>query len=100
MQIDPRRLQHTFSKHARDFGISGNYNAANAALLERAIRDHVANSAVRKIVGSYRGTMPVTHYFDPATELNVMVDAADNFIGGWRISPAQRAYLLSSGNLQ
>ena len=31
MHIDPRRLQHTFAKHSRDFGISGNYNAANAA---------------------------------------------------------------------
>ncbi len=100
MHIDPRRLQHTFSKHSQDFGIAGNYNAANAALLERAIRDHVASPAVRKIAGSFRGTIPVTHYYDPATDLNVMVDVANSFVGGWRVSPAQRSYLLSSGNLQ
>ena len=74
MHIDPRKLQHTFAKHAQDFGISGNYNPVNAARLEKALRDHVADPSVQKISGTYRGTIVVVHYFNPETDLNVMVD--------------------------
>jgi hypothetical protein len=98
--IDRRRLQHTFSKHARDFGITGNWNQANAALLEQRIQDHVTNPAVQKISGTYRGVLSVTHYLDPVTDLWVAVDAGGAFIAGWRLTPAQKANLLSSGNIQ
>jgi hypothetical protein len=98
--IDPARLHHTFSKHGQDFGISGPWNNANAALLEQAIQDHVADPAVQKISGTYRGTHSVTHYFNLATDLWVAVDASNNFIAGWKLSSAQKAYLLSSGNVQ
>jgi hypothetical protein len=100
LHIDARKLQHAFSKHSLDFGITGPWNPANAQLLEKAIQDHVTNSGVQQIAGTYRGTIPVTHHFDPTTLLNVMVDAADNFVGGWKLSSAQKAYLLSSGNVQ
>jgi hypothetical protein len=100
MKIHPRQLQHTFSKHGLDFGISGPWDSTTAALLEKAIQDHVNNPAVQKIAGTYRGTIVVTHYFDPATGVNVMLDSADDFIGGWKLSGAQKAHLLASGNVQ
>jgi Colicin D len=54
----------------------------------------------QQIVGTYRGSIAVTHYFDPITGLNVMVDVADEFIGGWRLTAAQQGHLLASGNVQ
>jgi hypothetical protein len=98
--IDPRRLQHTFSKHAQDFGITGNWNQANAALLEKAIQNHVTGPGVQKIPGTFRGTIAVIHYFDPATDLWVAVDAGGAFVAGWKLTAAQRAHLLSLGNVQ
>jgi hypothetical protein len=100
MNIDPRKLQHTFSKHAVDFGISGTWNPANAAVLEQAIRNHVANPAVQQIQGTYRGTIAVTHYWDPVTDLWVAVGAAGNFVSGWKLSTAQRTCLLQTQNVQ
>jgi Colicin D len=98
--IDPAKLNHTFSKHAADFGIFGPWNLANAALLEKAIQDHLTNPRVQRITGTYRGTIAVTHYLDPTTDLWVAVDMANNFVAGWKLSAAQKAYLLSSGNVQ
>jgi hypothetical protein len=98
--IDPRRLQHTFSKHAQDFGITGNWNKANAQLLEQAIQRHVSDPAIQRIRGTYKGTLAVTHYLDPATDLWVAVDAGGAFLAGWKLTPAQKTYLLSSGNIQ
>ena len=100
MNIDPRKLQHTYCKHAHDFGVTGNWNQANAALLEKVLQDHVVNPAVQHIPGTFRGTIIVTHYLDPATGVNVMVDTSDEFVGGWKLSPAQKAHLLASGNVQ
>jgi hypothetical protein len=100
MNINPRRLQHTYAKHAGDFGITGPWNPANGALLEQAIRDHVANPATTKFVGTFRGTIAVTHHLDPLTRLWVAVDAADEFVAGWKLSAAQENHLLTSGNIQ
>jgi len=100
MNIDTQKLQHTFSKHAQDFGISGNWNAANALFLEQAIQNHVANPLAQQIPGTYRGTVSVTHYLDPVTDLWVAIDGADNFVAGWKLSSAQRACLLASSNVQ
>ena len=100
MKFVPRKLQHTFSKHAADFGISGTWNPANALLLEQAIQNHVSNPGVKKITGTYRGTIKVTHYLDSATSLWVAADASDDFIAGWKLSQTQIGHLLSSGNVQ
>ena len=99
MNISPRRLQHAF-KHAVDFGITGNWNLANAALLEKVIHDHVGGPTVQQISGTFRGTIAVVHYFDAGTNLNVMVDTNDEFVGGWKLSLVQRQHLLKSGNVQ
>src|SRR6516164_2993083 len=100
MNISARKLQHTYAKHANDFGISGPWNPANGALLERAIRTHVANPATTQIAGTYRGTSAVTHFVDPTSNLWVAVDAADEFVAGWKLSAAQKGHLLCSGNVQ
>jgi hypothetical protein len=52
------------------------------------------------IAGTYRGTIKVTHHFDPATGLNAMIDEAGNFVGGWKLSQQQIENLLRIGNVQ
>jgi hypothetical protein len=53
---------------------------------------------VQEIAGTYR-RQPVKHYFDPATNLNVIVDAGDNFISGWKLTSAQIAELSATGDI-
>jgi len=95
--IDEKQLQAKF-KHAPDFGVSGNYNKANASELSRAIERHVQDPAVRVIEGTYHRA-PVIHYLDPTTGLNVMTDLAGNFISGWRLSAEQLQNVLAHGGL-
>jgi hypothetical protein len=98
VSITPRKLQHEF-KHAPDFGITGNWNKANGTLFEQALKDHVAK-APHRIKGTYRRTIPVTHYFDPATNLWVAVDEAGEIVAAWRLSAEQLLSLLKRGNVQ
>lgn len=53
---------------------------------------------MQEIAGTYR-RQPVKHYFDPATNLNVIVDAGDNFISGWKLTSAQIAELSATGDI-
>lgn len=97
--ISPSKLQHEF-KHAEHFGISGNWNKQTGKAFHDAIQAHVGRTDIQKITGTYRGTIKVTHHFDPATGLNVMVDEAGNLVGAWRLGKAQMDNLLRIGNVQ
>lgn len=88
-------LQHMFSRHARDFKVLENWSSAAANRFEKILEVHI--DACRPIQGTYRGTQQVLHYFDEATCLNVMTDLTGNLIGGWKLSPDQVKYLLSTG---
>mgnify|MGYP000058812802 CR=1 FL=1 len=89
---------HKKFKHAADFRVPGNYPKAKGDLFLQAIENHVNGPNTRAIIGTYRG-QPVTHYFDPTTGLNVIVDTSGNFISGWRLSPDQITYVTTTGNL-
>jgi hypothetical protein len=91
------KLNHVFSRHAGDFGITGQWNATNAALLEQALRHHINDPHVQTIAGTYRGVQHVTHFYNPSTNLNVMVDLSDDLVSGWKLSAT---YLLTTGNVQ
>jgi uncharacterized Zn-binding protein involved in type VI secretion len=97
LNFSQRQLQKKF-KHATDFGISGDYNPVNAAKFQATIEAHVANANTRILPGIYRGKL-VTHYVHPQTGLNVVKDATGQFHTGWRLSPAQIKYVLSTGKL-
>jgi hypothetical protein len=68
-------------------------------LFSNAILDHI-DSVKNPIAGTYRGTTHVTHYYDSATGIDVMVDSAQNFVGGWKLSSQQVENLLRNGNVQ
>jgi hypothetical protein len=52
------------------------------------------------VPGTYRGSIPVSHFFDPATNLWAAFDENATFVAGWRLSPEQALYLGETGNVQ
>jgi hypothetical protein len=96
--FDPRNLQHEF-KHAPDFGVTGNWNNTNRAAFAQAISDHIDNAPI-VIQGTYRGTTPVTHYYNPATNLWAAVDSNNQFAAGWNLYPSQYNDLIQNGNVK
>lgn len=97
INISPRTLQKKF-KHARDFGVNGNYNPTNATKFQEAIQRHVADKGTKVIQGTYRGD-PVRHFVNPTTGLNVVKDASGNFVSGWKLSVEQLKNVISHGKL-
>jgi hypothetical protein len=106
--IGPRRpdinfeydqLVKKFDKHAADFGVTGTGNRANITRFQAAMEQHIADPATQVINGTYRQTIPVTHYVNPNTGLNVMKDAAGNYLSGWRLNPGQLNNVLTRGSL-
>ena len=98
VNFDSKQVQEKY-KHASDFGVTGNYNKVNAARFQQAIRDFIDAPTTNEISGTYRG-QPATHFFDPATNQDVIIDPNNNFISGWRLSIEQIRYLLTRGNVQ
>lgn len=94
-----RKLQHEFSSHCADFGVIGPWNTANADLFKQAIQSHIA-IAPQQIPGTYRGTIAVIHYYDPASLLWVAVDSANIFIAGWKLYPSQVISLANTGDVR
>jgi hypothetical protein len=95
--FNPKSLQHEY-KHAGDFGVNGNWNAINREIFAEAIRNHIDNAPV-ELTGTFRWKTPVTHYFDPATNLWAAVDANGIFVAGWKLSNQQAEDLINLGNI-
>jgi len=91
--IDPRQLRSKY-KHAEDFGISGPWNADNAAAYEQAIRSAV--SANPGVSGTLRGQIGTWH-LDPETGLAVFVDQGGNYVSGWSLSADQLIHFPNIG---
>lgn len=92
-----RQLQRKF-KHAADFGVRGKYSRQQVTRFERAMRAHVEDKTTLALPGTYRGAV-VTHFVNPQTGLNVMRDAQNAFVSGWRLTPAQLANVLTRKSL-
>jgi hypothetical protein len=98
INISNRTLQHEF-KHARHFGVGGNWSNANGEKFRAAIHRHIYN-ANQQINGTFRGTVKVTHYYDSSTGLSVGVNQRGFVEYTWKLSPDQVGHLFSSGNIQ
>lgn len=98
INFSARHLQKKF-KHAIDFGVTGTANQKNWELFEYAMRKHMDSDHTIVVIGKYRWNTDVYHYFDPTTNLNVMIDMDKNFISGWKLSSRQSSDLLELGNV-
>jgi hypothetical protein len=100
INIDPRNLQHEYSSHAGDFGITGNWSKKNGQSFQQAILDHINGKDTQVIQGTYRGNISGTHYYNPKNNLWVFVDSNGTYRAGWKLSLEQQKYLLSNGNIR
>ena len=92
-----KQLQKKF-KHAADFGVTGNYNRANAKKFYRAIQDHLNAPGTNEIRGTYRGK-PVTFHTDQNTGLTVIQNPNGGFLSGWKLNPQQLQHVVTDGKL-
>ena len=92
-----RKLQHE-AKHAHDFGVQGRWNKEFAAQYEKALRAHMSAPGTVLKIGTYRN-LPVIHYVNPNTGLNVMISRAGKYIAGWRLSADQLKHVMTTGKL-
>lgn len=92
-----KQLQKKF-KHADDFGVSGNFNPANAKKFNQAIQDHLNAPGTKEISGSYRGSS-VTFHTDPNSGLTVIQNPNGSFLSGWKLNPQQLQHVLKDGKL-
>jgi RHS repeat-associated protein len=100
VSVSDRNAQKGFTKHGSDFGMSGNWNPSRTDEFRNVINQYVNNADVQAIDGTYRGTLDVTHYYNPQTNVDVMVDKSGNYVGGWRLSGDQASSLIKKGNVQ
>lgn len=92
------KLQKGFVKHGDDFGVTGNWNPGRAAEFSSAINQHVNKPWVRAVSGTYRNnSMKVTHYVDPYSGLNVVVDSSGNYVTASRLRPEVLKQVLETG---
>ncbi|WP_312951377.1 RHS repeat-associated core domain-containing protein [Superficieibacter sp.] len=98
VNFSPKQLQKKF-KHAIDFGVPGNASKQGLEVFENAMRNHIDLPDTTPIVGKYRWSQDVYHYFNPKTNLNVMTDMNGNFISGWKLSERQVTDLLELKNV-
>lgn len=88
------KLQHEW-KHAKDFGIKGNWNKANGLKYQQAIEKHL-KTATDVYKSTYRGS-DVYVYLNQKTGIGAYVDMAGNYVGGWKFTAEQIAYHITNG---
>jgi hypothetical protein len=92
LSLPERQLQKKW-KHARAFGIDGNYNVQNAEKFADAISDHVAR-ATDVVPGTYRNQSGFLFSINRNTKLIVIQDSAGAFVSGWKLGDDQLKYAL------
>jgi len=96
LNFTERNLQKGFMKHGEDFGLEGNWNPSRSADFSRAVNSFINDEGVIEINGTYRGA-DVTHYFNPATDVNVIATPGGQYVSGWQLGVGQLENLLRSG---
>lgn len=98
MKATAKQLQKKYQKHAKDFGVDGNYNPANAKKFEKAVDDFINNPATQSRTGTYNGN-PVTLSFNPSTGRVVILEPNGSFVSGWKMTYEQLQHVIRTGKL-
>ncbi|MEU2157601.1 ricin-type beta-trefoil lectin domain protein [Streptomyces sp. NPDC019396] len=87
--------------HADDFGIKGNFNKVNGQAFLVAVQQLVKNPSTQKITGTFRGKAAVHYVDDTGLHASFAADGPNvgEYLGGWRSTGDQLAYLLRDGKL-
>ncbi|MBI5389402.1 hypothetical protein HZB01_03420 [Candidatus Woesearchaeota archaeon] len=99
LHISDAKLQSKF-KHAKEFGVTGNYNAKNAQLYKEALDNFVHGKDVKAMRGTYRNEMFGTHYYNPKTGQWAFFDEQGEYVSGWKLFPNQKEDLINNRNVR
>ena len=81
--FEKKQLEKKF-RYTKMFGIKNNFNPTNRNLYQKKLIKHIKST--HPYLGTYR-KKDVYYYYDPTTNLNLIVDRNTNkFISGWRLS--------------
>lgn len=95
---DAKQLQKKF-KHAKDFGVEGNYSLANATKFDEALTAFVDDAGTTTIRGSYHGDPAIISYSTETRQV-VIRDLDGNFVSGWGpMTPGQYQHVTTTGSL-
>lgn len=89
-----KKLQHE-SKHAGDFGLTGNWNNDFATKYKTVIENHI-NNATDVFQSTYRGEKVYVHY-DSKTQIGTYTSLNGEYVGGWKFSASQIDFHLKNG---
>ncbi|WP_373925191.1 colicin D domain-containing protein [Duganella sp. sic0402] len=92
-----RQLRHAY-KHAHCLGIAGQASNVTLDAFRLALTRHVQSLDTRLVQGSFRG-IPVTHFVNFRTGLNVMRDSRGYFLSVWILSAVQMMHMVNGGKL-
>lgn len=95
--IPAKQLQSKF-KHARDFGVEGNYSKINAGRFAKAIKDHIKSKSTEAVKGKYRGQNSVI-FIDKSSRIGVITKSDGQFISGWRFTAEKVSHLFTKGQI-
>ncbi len=98
VKFNPKQLQKKYDKHAKEFGVKGNWNKNAGEKFKEAVEDFVNNPATKHREGTYNG-QPVNFSFNPSTGQMVMTTRSGDFISGWRLNYTQLEHLIRDGKL-
>ncbi len=93
-------------KHAKNFGVEGNYNNENAIKFKNALIGHINSKDTSQITGTFRGGEGTsggaggTHFFNSLTKQWVFVDARNKFVSAWKLKREQVKNLLRRRNVR
>jgi hypothetical protein len=98
LAADAKQLQKKF-KHAKDFGVEGNYSLANAKKFQEALDGFVENAGTTTIRGSYHGDPAIISYSSETRQV-VIQDLDGNFVSGWGpMTAGQYEHVTTTGSL-
>jgi len=95
--IAPRQIQRKL-KHAKTFGVSGNWSPENGRKFAEAVREFVRKPGVVRIEGQYH-RKNATIFYESATSRAMIFDRNGEFISGWELSPMKRFHLFRDARL-
>ena len=84
VKFDEKNVQHEF-KHAKDFGIEGNWNKENAQLFKNKIIEHVNDPETIMLKSVYHGER-TNLFYNPRTNIGVHLRLNNHFWTGWKLS--------------
>jgi hypothetical protein len=86
-------------KHAEDlFGLSKNYNLANASKYEKALDEFMEAPSTIARSGTYRNQEAILNY-DESTGQLVIQHPDGTFWSGWKMSPEQLEHAMTDGHI-